>query len=95
MVSAVLAALDSRVIGHFNVGTGRQATVNEIFHLIVKHLGGEAEERHGPARPGEQRTSALDATLIGEKLGWRAQVSLEDGLAGTADWFGQAARLRA
>jgi UDP-glucose 4-epimerase len=89
VVRAVLAALDSSVSGHFNVGTGRQATVNEIFHMIAGHLGADAEERHGPARDGEQRTSALDSTLIGEKLGWRAQVDLEDGLAQTADWFRQ------
>jgi len=95
VVRAVLAALDSRVNGHFNVGTGRQANVNEVFHMIVRDLGIEAEERHGPPRPGEQRTSALDSTLIGEKLGWRAQVSLEDGLAQTADWFRRATPLRA
>jgi UDP-glucose 4-epimerase len=89
VVRAVLAALDSSVSGHFNVGTGRQATVNEVFHMIAGHLGADAEERHGPARDGEQRTSALDSTLIGEKLGWRAQVRLEDGLAQTADWFRQ------
>ena len=95
VVSAVLAALDSRVVGHFNVGTGRQATVNEVFHMIVRHLGVQAEERHGPPRPGEQRTSALDSSLIRDKLGWRAQVGLEDGLADTAAWFRQAAPLRA
>ena len=95
VVSAVLAALDSRVIGHFNVGTGRQATVNEIFHMIVGHLAVGAEEKHGPPRPGEQRTSALDSTLIGDKLGWRAEVSLEDGLSMTAEWFRQAVALRA
>ena len=95
VVSAVLAALDSRVVGHFNVGTGRQATVNEVFHMIVRHLGVQAEERHGPPRPGEQRTSALDSSLIRDKLGWLAQVGLEDGLADTAAWFRQAAPLRA
>jgi UDP-glucose 4-epimerase len=93
VVRAVLAALDSSVSGHFNVGTGRQATVNEIFQLIAGHLGVDAEERHGPPREGEQRTSALDSTLIGEKLGWRAQVRLEDGLAQTADWFRHAVLL--
>jgi len=41
----------------------------------------------GPARPGEQRTSALDSSLIGERLGWRPETSLEEGLKETADWF--------
>ena len=95
VVSAVLAALDSRVVGHFNVGTGRQATVNEVFHMIVRHLGMEAGEKHGPPRGGEQRTSALDSALIGRTLGWRAEVGLEEGLANTAEWFRQAVALRA
>jgi UDP-glucose 4-epimerase len=94
VVRAVLAALDRPVAGHFNVGTGRQATVNELFRLIVGHLGVDAEERHGPPRPGEQRTSALDCTLIGQKLGWRPQVRLEDGLARTAAWFRDSVALR-
>jgi UDP-glucose 4-epimerase len=90
VVRAVLAALDQAVTGHFNVGTGRQATVNEVFGLVVKHLGMRAEEHHGPPRPGEQRTSALDCSLIGQKLGWRSEVGLDEGLAQTASWFRQA-----
>jgi UDP-glucose 4-epimerase len=90
-----MAALDNPVDGHFNVGTGRQATVNELFHLIVEHLRVEATEHHGPPRSGEQRTSALDSTLIGQKLGWRPGVSLEEGLAQTASWFREAVALKA
>ncbi|MGH7910341.1 MAG: GDP-mannose 4,6-dehydratase [Candidatus Dormibacteraceae bacterium] len=87
IVRANLAALDSDEIGHFNVGTGRQVTVNEIFHLIVQHLGLDAPETHGAARPGDQRTSALDSALIARTLGWHPQVRLEEGIAQTADWF--------
>ncbi|MGH7920141.1 MAG: NAD-dependent epimerase/dehydratase family protein [Candidatus Dormibacteraceae bacterium] len=87
IVRANLAALDSDQIGHFNVGTGRQVTVNEIFHLIVQHLGLDAPETHGAARPGDQRTSALDSALIARTLGWHPQVRLEEGIAQTADWF--------
>jgi UDP-glucose 4-epimerase len=87
VVRANLAALDAEVSGHFNVGTGRQCDVNEVFHMISERLGIPAEEVHGPARAGDQRTSALDCTLIAAKLGWRPEVGLEEGLAETADWF--------
>jgi UDP-glucose 4-epimerase len=90
VVRAAIAALGSDLSGHFNVGTGRQATVNEVFHVVAARLGIDAEEHHGPPRAGEQRTSALDGTLIAEKLGWRPRVGLEDGLAETADWFREA-----
>jgi UDP-glucose 4-epimerase len=87
VVRAHVAALDQDVSGHFNVGTGRQCDVNTVFQLLAETLGATVEARHGPARPGEQRTSALDCSLIAERLGWRPQMELEEGLADTAAWF--------
>jgi UDP-glucose 4-epimerase len=88
VVRANLAALDAPdVIGHFNVGTGRQVDVNRVFELVREMIGSPAPEVHGPARAGDQRTSALDSALIAEKLGWHPQVVLEDGLEDTVAWF--------
>jgi UDP-glucose 4-epimerase len=42
---------------------------------------------YGPARPGDLRSSLLDAGKITRELGWRPQVTLEDGLRHTAAWF--------
>jgi UDP-glucose 4-epimerase len=87
VVRANLAALDAGKDGHYNVGTGRQVDINRIFHLVSELLGIPAEEVHGPVRPGDQLTSALDSSLIARELGWRAEVALEDGLADTVAWF--------
>ncbi|HYW23869.1 MAG TPA: NAD-dependent epimerase/dehydratase family protein [Terriglobales bacterium] len=88
VVRANLAVLDAEdVTGHFNVGTGRQVDVNQVFELVRELIGIPAPEVHGPARAGDQRTSALDSTLIGDRLGWQPRVSLEDGLEGTVAWF--------
>jgi UDP-glucose 4-epimerase len=87
VVRANLAALDSDVTGHFNVGTGRQVDVNQVFGLITGLLDVSIPEVHGPARPGDQRTSALDACLIRDKLGWEPRIRLEQGLADTVAWF--------
>ena len=93
VVRANLAALDAEdVTGHFNVGTGRQVDVNQVFELVREMIGIPAPEVHGPPRAGDQRTSALDSTLIGERLGWRPQVPLEEGLEGTVEWFRERAR---
>ena len=95
VVRANLLTLDSDLVGHFNVGTGRQVDINRVFHMIAERLGISASEVHGPPRPGDQRTSALDSSLIADKLGWRPEISLEDGLQDTADWFrAQAAAAR-
>ena len=87
VVRANLLALDTDVTGHFNVGTGRQVDVNQVFHMITERIGISVPEVHGPPRPGDQRTSALEASLIAEKLGWRPQIILEDGLEDTVAWF--------
>jgi len=93
VVRANLAALDAEdVTGHFNVGTGRQVDVNQVFDLVQELAGVHASAVHGPPRPGDQRTSALDCRLIGERLGWRPQVALEDGLEDTVAWFRDRAR---
>ncbi|MBJ7598679.1 NAD-dependent epimerase/dehydratase family protein [Candidatus Nephthysia bennettiae] len=90
VVRAQTAALDSGVTGHFNVGTARQCDVNTVFDMIAERIGTSLGKRHGPARPGDQRTSALDWTLIRDSLGWQPQVSLEEGLSETVAWFRRA-----
>jgi UDP-glucose 4-epimerase len=87
VVRANLAALDSDQRGHFNVGTGRPCDINTLFEMIEGRMEVSIGKRHGPARPGDQRTSVLDSSLIAEKLGWRPEMSLEAGVADTVDWF--------
>jgi UDP-glucose 4-epimerase len=87
VVRANLAALDSDQRGHFNVGTGRPCDINTLFAMIEGRMEVSIGKRHGPARPGDQRTSVLDSSLIAEKLGWRPEMSLEAGVADTVDWF--------
>jgi UDP-glucose 4-epimerase len=87
VVRANLAALDGDQRGHFNVGTGRPCDINTLFAMIEGRMEVSIGKRHGPARPGDQRTSVLDSSLIAEKLGWRPEMSLEAGVADTVDWF--------
>jgi UDP-glucose 4-epimerase len=87
VVSANLLALGSNVCDHFNVGTGRQADTNAIFSLVAERMGRPLEVEHGPDRPGDLRASALDSAKIARELGWKPEVSLEDGIERTVDWF--------
>ncbi|MDP9247095.1 MAG: GDP-mannose 4,6-dehydratase [Candidatus Dormibacteraeota bacterium] len=87
VVRANLAALDSDQRGHFNVGTGRPCDINTLFEMNEGRMEVSIGKRHGPARPGDQRTSVLDSSLIADKLGWQPEMSLEAGVADTVDWF--------
>jgi UDP-glucose 4-epimerase len=71
----------------FNVGWGKGTSVNQIFHMLKSILGSDASEVHGPAKLGEIRQTYLDSRKAHSVLGWRPQVSLEEGLRRTVDHF--------
>jgi UDP-glucose 4-epimerase len=87
VVDANLRAAESASLGAFNIGTGRQCDVNELYTHIAAAAGTERPPRHGPAMPGEQRTSCLDVARAAELLGWHPRVGLEEGISRTVGWF--------
>jgi UDP-glucose 4-epimerase len=72
--------------GVFNIGTGRETSVNELYELCSTAAGSDMEAVHGPARPGELQRSVLSPELAADQLGFLAMVGLEDGLASTWEW---------
>jgi len=71
----------------FNIGTGVETTVNALLGRLTALAGSGEAPRHDPARPGEQRRSAVNPTRARETLGWTPAVPLGDGLAKTLSWF--------
>lgn len=89
IVSALLAVTGEGG-GPFNVGTGTAITVSELHRACATVAGVTAEPRHEAARLGDIQRSVLNASLIERERGWRARVSLEDGLAQTWAWMKEA-----
>lgn len=87
VVSANVNALHYSSYGSFNIGTGRETNVVEIFKKLRKLTGRDISAKHGVAKIGEQKRSCLDASLAEKRLGWRAVTSLETGLAKTLEYF--------
>jgi len=75
------------VSGVLNIGTGVATSVNELYRRLGRIAGVARAPRHGPARPGEQRRSVLDATRAKAQLGWTAATPLDEGLQRTIAWF--------
>ena len=87
VVRATLAAaeLDG---GVFNVGTGRETSVVELYELCRRVAGKEdVEAVFAPPRAGELQRSVLDISRAVDELGWRPEHSLEDGLRETWEWI--------
>ncbi|HEY6054003.1 MAG TPA: NAD-dependent epimerase/dehydratase family protein [Gaiellaceae bacterium] len=85
VVDALLAAA-GRDGGVFNVGTGEETSVNRLHELCRRVSGVDEPPRYEEARLGDARRSVLDVSLAARELGWRPQVSLEDGLRRTWEW---------
>jgi UDP-glucose 4-epimerase len=87
VVQANLAALSSQVSGAFNIGTGVETDVNQLYRALAEAAGTKAAPIYGPARPGEQRRSVISAARAARELAWTPQVALSDGLARTYTFF--------
>lgn len=87
VVAANVAALNYTHSDYFNVGTGIETDVNELFAIINRTTGNRAQEQHVPAKAGEQMRSVLDWSKAKRLLGWEPKMKLNDGLAETVDWF--------
>jgi UDP-glucose 4-epimerase len=84
VVAALLAAEASDEAGPLNVGTGVETDVLELAERVGSAFGRtDFEPEFAPAREGEVERTALDATAASERLGWRAERTIETGLEQT------------
>jgi UDP-glucose 4-epimerase len=87
VVEANLAALNKTARGIYNVGTGRETNINDLFRMLATLCNASIREVHGPGKKGEQLRIALDSSRLHRELDWEPKVSLQDGLARTVDYY--------
>jgi UDP-glucose 4-epimerase len=90
IVAANLLALDYPTAGTFNIGSGKETDILTIYLKLQELMGSPLGPVHGPAKPGEQRRSALDSTLAQREMDWQPRISLAEGLAQTVAAFREA-----
>jgi UDP-glucose 4-epimerase len=78
--------LDARA---FNIGTGVETSVNRLAELLNRAAPNAVRVERAPARAGELQRSVLLVEKAAAVLGWRPEVSLEDGLAETYRFFAE------
>ncbi len=87
VVKTNLLTLDEEESEIYNVGTGIETSVNELFKLINQNFNNTIKEVHGPAKPGEQMRSVITSEKLFKKFGWKPSTKLEDGLKETIDYY--------
>jgi UDP-glucose 4-epimerase len=73
--------------GVYNVGTGQETSVLELYELCRRTAVSDVAAEHVAARPGELARSVLDPSRAASDLGFQAFVGLEDGLQATWEWL--------
>jgi UDP-glucose 4-epimerase len=87
VAEANLAVMGQDSHGTYNVGTGIETSINELFRMLAGLTGASCKEVHGPAKQGEQMRSVIDPGQIRQDLGWDFKVELAEGLKKTVAFF--------
>ena len=87
VVRANLAALEGGSGETYVIGTGKQTSVNQVYRALVEVTGFEAPVTHAPRRPGDAREIWFNPKKAKRELGWRADVTLLDGMQKTYEYF--------
>jgi len=69
-----------------NLGTGRGVTVRELVNAFEAVVGDEINKVDGPRRPGDTAGSFCNADTAKNLLGWKAELSIEDGVSDALKW---------
>lgn len=87
VVKANLLTLNDTANDIYNVGTGIETNVNQLFHKLNNIIGANKEEKHGPAAPGEQMRSVITSDKLFSKFGWKPSTTLDEGMKQTVNFF--------
>lgn len=74
------------MLSHINVGSGTDVTVRELAETVARVTGFTGQLVFDTSKPDGTPRKLMDVSRL-ERLGWTASIALEQGIAGTYDWF--------
>lgn len=86
---AAILAFRENLKGIFNIGTGEETSVLEIFNKIKKLTNSSVKEKYVPFPLCGFKRGCLSIKKTQKELNWRPQYSLDEGLKKTIEWFKQ------
>jgi GDP-L-fucose synthase len=87
LVRAVAWALSVEpAVDLYNVGSGQELSIRDLAELIARVVGYEGEVHWDASKPDGTPRKLLDSSRL-HALGWRAEVSLEEGIRATYAWY--------
>lgn len=90
VVNAMLLALEKQAYGEvFNIGTEEEIKIKDLVALIIKIFGSSIEIKFDLKHLGGQPRRNADIAKAKKLLGYSPQVTLEEGLRETINWYKQ------
>ena len=84
---AVLFAIENKLEDSlYNVGVGSDVSIRDLALLIQKIVGHTGEIIWDETKPDGTPRKLMDTSKL-NKLGWKANIDLEEGIQGTYNWF--------
>lgn len=74
------------MLSHINVGTGEDLTIAELAAAVARVTGFQGQVIFDASKPDGAPRKLLDVSRL-SAMGWRARISLEEGVRGTYEWF--------
>jgi UDP-glucose 4-epimerase len=71
----------------YNIGTGVETSVKQIFDVLAEALGHEGSPIYAPSREEEVNRMSLDWSKAQRELGWRPKLTLKQGILNTIEYY--------
>lgn len=70
-----------------NLGSGYEISIKDLTEMIIRLTGFKGKLVWDTSKPNGQPRRGLDVSRAKEYFGWQAQVSFEEGMRRTIEWF--------
>ena len=74
------------MLSHINVGSGTDISILDLAQLVARVTGFQGRISTDPSKPDGTHRKLMDVSRLAD-MGWRAGISLEDGIPETYRWF--------
>lgn len=86
VVDANILAMEKGKPEGYNVGTGIETNIKNLFEVIKNAVNSNLEPIYGPPRQGDCKRSVFDISKIKKDLGWEPKTSIDKGIKKTINW---------
>ena len=72
-----------------NLGGHQSISINDLIKKFETIIGKQANVKHYPENPADMSASWADTQKASSLLGWKPEVSLDEGIRNLVDWYKQ------